>query len=234
MLLDYLKIVIIVSLIPVIMISLYISSKVDSDKPFAFIFHLFLRGILSCIPACILEMIFSYYYPNAPKDLTNLFIYTFFSVGIIEEFCKWINVVKESDDYTIDRIYDLVIYAVTVSLGFAFFENITYTLRFGITTEIIRDFLSVPGHAMFGAFMGYYLGMAKYHQGERHYIRFIIYGIFSLLIPALFHTTFDFILSVESNYVTIIFFVFLIIAYRIIIHKINSMASNNRRIRKRY
>ena len=94
MLLDYLKIVIIVSLIPVIMISLYISSKVDSDKPFAFIFHLFLRGILSCIPACILEMIFSYYYPNAPKDLTNLFIYTFFSVGIIEEFCKWINVVK--------------------------------------------------------------------------------------------------------------------------------------------
>ena len=39
MLLDYLKIVIVVSLIPVIMISLYISSKVDSDKPFAFIFH---------------------------------------------------------------------------------------------------------------------------------------------------------------------------------------------------
>ena len=140
MLLDYLKIVIIVSLIPVIMISLYISSKVDSDKPF--IFHLFLRGILSCIPACIFEMIFSYYYPNAPKDLTNLFIYTFFSVGIIEEFCKWINVVKESDDYTIDRIYDLVIYAVTVSLGFAFFENITYTLRFGIKEkDIILDLL---------------------------------------------------------------------------------------------
>ena len=62
----------------------------------------------------------------------------------------------------------------------------------------------------------------------------IIYGIFSLLMPALFHTTFDFILSVESNYVTIIFFIFLIIAYRIIIHKINNMASNNKRIRKRY
>ena len=53
-------------------------------------------------------------------------------------------------------------------------------------------------------------------------------------MPALFHTTFDFILSVESNYVTIIFFIFLIIAYRIIIHKINNMASNNKRIRKRY
>lgn len=229
---EYLRLVIVISIIPVILISLYVSSKVNSEKPFSFLFNLFIKGIISCIPACLLEMLFSYFYPNAPRQLDKLFVYTFFSVGIIEEFCKWSNVLRESNDYTVSRTYDLVIYAVMVSLGFAFFENINYTLRFGITTGIIRDFLSVPGHAMFGAMMGYYLGMSKYHKGERHYIRFLFYGILSLLLPSLLHTTFDFILSIDnSNYIMIIFFIFLFIAYRVIIHKINKMASNNRRIK---
>ena len=230
--LEYLKLVIIVSIIPVFIISGFVSSKVNSSKPFLLIVKLFFRGIFSCIPACILEMIFVHYYGEMPKgNLLFMFIYIFLGIGLIEEVCKWFNVYKGSyHSKSVNRSYDLIIYSVMVSLGFAFFENILYTLQYGISTGLLRDFLSVPGHAMFGAFMGYYLGKAKYHSSSDHFIRKVFYIILSILIPSLFHAIFDFLLSVNNTYYLIIFFVFIII--KIVILKLDSMSHNNLKIKR--
>ena len=231
--LEYLKLVIIVSIIPVFIISGFVSSKVNSSKPFLLIVSLFFRGILSCIPACLLEMLFVNYYGEAPKDLLSLFIYTFFGIGLIEEICKWFNVYRGSyHSKSVNRSYDLVIYSVMVSLGFAFFENIIYIFQFGITTGLIRDFLSVPGHAMFGAFMGYYLGKCKYHSSKSNHIRKIFYLILSILIPSLFHATFDFLLSVNNPWYMVIFFVFVITSFKISNLKIDNMSHNNLKIKR--
>ena len=233
--LEYLKLVIIISIIPVFIIIGFVSSKVNSSKPFLLIIKLFLRGIISCIPACILEMIYTNYFGKMPtNNLLAMFIYIFFGIGLIEEFCKWINVYSGSYySKSIHNSYDLIIYSVMVSLGFAFFENIIYIFQYGISTGIMRDFLSIPGHAMFGAFMGYYLGIAKYYSSNSKHIRKIFYILLSLIIPSIFHTIFDFLLSVNNVCYLIIFFVFVLITLKIVISKLNKMSHNNLKIRRK-
>ncbi|MGH2404694.1 MAG: PrsW family glutamic-type intramembrane protease [bacterium] len=60
-----------------------------------------------------------------------------------------------------NEVVDGIIYAVAASLGFATLENIMYVLGGGIGVGIMRAILSVPGHAFFGALMGFYIGVAK-------------------------------------------------------------------------
>jgi RsiW-degrading membrane proteinase PrsW (M82 family) len=58
---------------------------------------------------------------------------------------------------------DGIVYAVSASLGFATAENVMYVMSLGIGTGITRAFLAVPGHALFGALMGSYIGRAKFN-----------------------------------------------------------------------
>ena len=111
--LEYLKLVIIVSIIPVFVISGFVSSKVNSSKPFLSIVKLFFRGILSCIPACILEMIFVQYYGNSPKDLISLFIYTFFGIGLIIDAFFVYGMVTNSD---MEAVFRYGMYIALISI----------------------------------------------------------------------------------------------------------------------
>jgi len=60
-----------------------------------------------------------------------------------------------------NEVVDGIIYAVAAALGFATLENIMFVLGGGIGVGIMRAILSVPGHAFFGALMGFYIGVAK-------------------------------------------------------------------------
>ena len=66
---------------------------------------------------------------------------------------------KEFDEPT-----DGMVYGVIASLGFATLENIYYVYVLkdyfettSMTLAIVRSFSAIPAHALFGAFMGYYL-----------------------------------------------------------------------------
>ena len=48
-----------------------------------------------------------------------------------------------------------------VALGFAAFENVKYVYSYGFATGLVRAVTAVPGHAIFGVFMGYFYGYAK-------------------------------------------------------------------------
>ena len=91
--------------------------------------------------------------------------------------------------------FDGVVYAVTLSLGFALWENIQYVLRFGFLTAMARAVTAVPGHACFGVFMGAWYGAAKREalSGKRQkslWLRFLAF-----LVPCLLHGAYDFIAS---------------------------------------
>lgn len=60
-----------------------------------------------------------------------------------------------------NEVLDGIVYAVAASLGFATLENIGYVLGGGVGVGVMRAILSVPGHAFFGAVMGFYIGVAK-------------------------------------------------------------------------
>jgi len=81
-----------------------------------------------------------------------------------------------------------------VGMGFATLENIGYVYQNGMGTGILRMFLSVPAHATFAVLMGYYMGLAKFDETNRKK-----YLLLAILLPVLFHGTFDFFLFLGST-----------------------------------
>jgi RsiW-degrading membrane proteinase PrsW (M82 family) len=62
---------------------------------------------------------------------------------------------------------DGVVYGAVASLGFATLENILYVTPNGFAVAAARAFTAVPGHALLGVIMGYYVGRAKFHSNEQ-------------------------------------------------------------------
>lgn len=88
---------------------------------------------------------------------------------------------------------DGIVYGAVAGLGFAAPENVAYVLGSGLLVAILRAFLSVPGHALWGAAIGYYLARVKF--GGRRWL--IVKG---LGIAVLLHTIFDFAILYPGFY----------------------------------
>jgi RsiW-degrading membrane proteinase PrsW (M82 family) len=93
--------------------------------------------------------------------------------------------------------YDGIIYAAFVSLGFATLENLMYILDIyaqkgwqeGLQVAWLRMLMAIPGHATWGIFMGFYLGVAKFHP--RSPWPYLLWG---LLVAVLAHGSYDYFL----------------------------------------
>ena len=157
----------IVSILPVILIGVYIYKKDQQKESAKLLTKLFLGGIGSCLLVLIISLIMEMIFPimgSEPEELNliELIIYVFIGIALVEEFCKWIMVYLISyhdDDF--DELYDAILYSMFVALGFACFENLAYVSQTGIGTGILRALLAVPGHACDGMLMGYFLGLSK-------------------------------------------------------------------------
>ena len=106
--------------------------------------------------------------------------------------------------------FDAVVYAVSASLGFAALENVMYVFSGGFGVALMRALTSIPGHAVFGVFMGLHYGLARRaaafgnEKAANRELRL------AYLIPVLLHGFYDFCLSVNGWIWTLIFFVFYI------------------------
>jgi len=186
------------ALAPVIAIIFYIIAKDKYNKePFAHLLISFLLGIVSTIPAVIIQLIIrsrvaTYF------DATSIAYYAVFAfvaVGFSEEFSKFFMLrFYAYRQKAFDEPLDGIIYGVMVSMGFASLENIMYVMQFGYGTALARMFLSVPAHACFGVMMGYYTGLAKFDPARStHLLRK------GLLLAVFFHGCYDFFLFIQQN-----------------------------------
>jgi len=57
----------------------------------------------------------------------------------------------------------------------------------GFQVAIMRMFLTVPAHAVFGVIMGYYLGLQKHYNKK-------FAGLYGLMLASVLHGLFDFFL----------------------------------------
>jgi len=115
----------------------------------------------------VLALVASLVEPNLPKNAgrAGTFLYFLLGVGLIEEFAKFLAVrVWAYRSKHFNETMDGVIFGITAALGFATVENIFYVFDYGGTVAIFRAFVSVPGHAFYGAIMGFYLGQAKFQH----------------------------------------------------------------------
>lgn len=133
--------------------------------------------------------------------------YSFFAIGLIEEFSKWLmTVFFLKKNKQVDTLFDYILYAIYIGLGFALVENVLYTITGGIIVALVRAFLTVPAHAFYAIAMGYYLGKAKVYKRKVDYF-------FSLFIPVFLHGTFDSLILVGNYLSYLLFFLFVIGLY---------------------
>lgn len=172
--------------------------KLDTieKEPGTFIVRLFVFGGFSIVPAALIESYIMNSMLHACFSDTTTLLYSivnnFVCIALIEEGVKFI-VLKsaswESPEFNFR--FDAIVYAVAVSLGFAAAENIGYVAMYGMQTALVRAVTSIPGHCIFGIYMGYYFGMARYmaNRGREGMKRF--YLLLSIAVPMLLHGAYD-------------------------------------------
>ncbi len=234
----YLAALLLLAALPVVIILFIVYQKDKNKEPMALLIKLFLSGFLACGLTLFISRILRLFLPFmdgpvASKSFVGVLLYAFIGVALVEEFSKWImTFVSAYQAKEFDELYDGIVYAIFVSLGFAFLENILYVLNSSsINTALSRAISAVPSHACDAVFMGYYLSMAKNyalrgdHEKERKNIAF------SILVPAILHGTYDFCLMSGLKILSYVFIVFVIFLYGTSIQKLKAMSKGNKKIK---
>lgn len=208
------NVLLVLAILPVVLLCLFIYIKDTNKEPIGLLMKIFLLGVIMAFPVVIAEMLFDFVFvKDGVTNFILLFISVFMSVALIEEGAKFV-VTKfiGYDDKEFDEIYDVIVYSVFASLGFACIENVLYVFNFGPSVAIARALLSVPGHMCFGVLMGYFLAMAKINSINKNKGQYVKNMILALLVPALVHTMYDTLLfyadNVNNGMFFILFFVF--------------------------
>lgn len=189
------------AILPVMGLCYFVYKKDNNKEPMDLLMKLIAYGCLIAIPVIVVELALNGI-TDTDKDtsLISIFIKTFIGVALAEEGFKWLAVkFKAYNSREFDEIYDIVVYSVFVSLGFAGLENVLYVFVGGFGVAILRAILSVPGHACFGVMMGYYLSRAKVASISNNNGLYVKNIVLSLLIPMLFHTMYDALLTWYTN-----------------------------------
>ena len=120
------------SILPILVIGIYIYHKDREKEPLFLLFKLFLGGVFSCALTLAMSYILESFFPILFKNgdglnFIEMFLQAFIGIALVEELSKWLMVYLISyNDKAFDDLYDMIVYAVFVSLGFALLENIYY------------------------------------------------------------------------------------------------------------
>ncbi|MBR6136533.1 MAG: PrsW family intramembrane metalloprotease [Bacilli bacterium] len=234
----YQALLITLAALPVIIILFLIYFRDKNKEPMVLLIKLFLSGFLSVGIVLILNDLLSMFLPFmqkslAEKTIVELLLYTFLGVALVEESSKWImTYIFGYKNKEFDELYDALLYAVFVSLGFAFLENIWYVIRdSSINSALMRAVSAVPGHTCFAIAMGYNLSMAKFYEFKKDPCKKKKYLILSIVIPTILHGIYDFCLMSQYQILMTVFSVFIIVLYVFSIMRVAKVAKSNKKIK---
>ena len=193
---------------------IYRADRIERE-PAGLLIRLFVLGMLSCIPAAIIEGVLCGVLDAIMPDayLLYLLIENFLIIAMAEEGVKYVITKTQTWNHkAFDYRFDGIVYAVVVSLGFAFFENLFYV--FGDESAFfvagMRAVTSIPGHCTFGIMMGYYYGQAKYAEKHGNMQECKRNLQLAYLIPLILHGFYDFVLSTDFDLLFILFIIYVI------------------------
>lgn len=230
-------VLLLIAIIPVILLANYVYKKDKHKEPSSLLIKFFLLGILAAQIVMIINSLISIFIPQDINtdnmSYIELMFYVFAFIAFLEELSKWIFTYKLGyNNKEFDEMYDMIVYSVFTSLGFATIENISYIFMNGsIGVGIYRGLLAIPGHTCFAIFMGFYLSMAKFYSINKNYKQERINKIKSILIPILLHFIYDYCCFAGTYLFLIIFFIFIINLYLYAHEKLKYMASIIKKIK---
>ena len=250
---------VIAALVPAIILGAYVYKKDRVEKePPLLLCALFLSGI-AIIPFVILVssglsgLFESMFIPFAEETgfgyelnryLFSLYIAcdTFIGVALVEEGFKWLAlllITRKSKHF--NSLFDGVVYAVFVSLGFAATENVMYVLKNGFENAAARAVTAVPGHVFDAVIMGYFYSLWKiYSTADKYETKLQIqnpgtkealsgkkYLGLSILMPVLAHGFYDYCCFMNGTRYLAMFLIFLVALYIYCFGKIMKMSKDD-------
>ncbi len=174
------------SVVPSLLLLWYFVRKDKFPEPPKVIWATFFLGVVIVVPVVPLAMALQELAADGPP-LYVAFGSAFLGAAVPEEFCKLMVLLFYCRRHSeFDEPMDGMVYGVAVSLGFATLENILYVSEGGLTIAIVRAVTAVPGHAMLGAIMGFYVGLGHFSARPRHYLWL------AFLVPVALHGLYDY------------------------------------------
>ena len=232
--LTYNAILIAAAVIPAIILLIYVyrSDKLEKEAPLL-LGKLVVAGIISTQIALLLERISSEILYNLVDPYTELYrvLLYFVCVGVSEEGAKYFMLKRNtwrSPEY--NCLFDGIVYATFISLGFALWENISYVMHYGFTNALVRAFTAIPGHACFGVFMGVFYSASKMYDYLGDKKKSSMYEVFAVVVPVLIHGLYDYIATYEGYDVSLYFIAFIVVLFIVSIKIIKNISKNDRYI----
>jgi len=189
-----------ITIIPSILIFIYFVYSDKFKEPKRIIIITFLFGVLITVPAGYLNSFIIETF-STEDIVNNALLHGFFAGGLVEETFKFLilyfYVFKEK---AFNEPMDAIVYGVVISLGFATLENYEYVFRLSelykiqpIDMAIGRSYSAIPLHALCGVIMGFYFGLYAFgHKGSNLSL--------ALIVPYIFHGTYNFLCAFPNNY----------------------------------
>ena len=159
-------------------------------------------GALSGLLALVLEIAVDQPIANMFDSTTYayyLIMDNFVGVALMEEISKMLVVMLVVWRHKqFNCRFDGLVYGAASSLGFAALENVKYVINYGFETGLVRAFTAIPGHLIFGIFMGAFIGMAKCSKYAGKKGKMNLQLFLAILVPTLIHGYYDYLLSVPA------------------------------------
>jgi protease PrsW len=179
----------ILALVPALILLGYFYKRDPRPEPRQTVTKAFLWGIAATLPALLIEMLFTSLTPSGLHPLASAAIRAFLIAALVEESCKMAMVNKfiyPRPEF--DEVNDGVVYTMAAGLGFAFLENILYSMNSSHSWSLLlmRGVTSVPLHGLASGLMGYYIGKSKFAQKD--------FRMVGLLWAVFYHGLYDFFL----------------------------------------
>ncbi|MFZ4522518.1 MAG: PrsW family glutamic-type intramembrane protease [Bacteroidales bacterium] len=199
--------------------------KFEREPLLSILFVFVTGGLTSAIPAAILNGLFDavadhYFHAGIAGMATdNKAFFPCLFVGLNEESLKalaTILLIRRMKNF--NEPADALVYAMTVALGFAVFENIGYYMRYGLTTFYIRQLNAVPMHLGLAALWGMGIAKAKFLHRGKYLLKVAPY----VLAAALVHGLYNFSAGLNDNRVLTILLLS-VFAFFLIRHAIGKM-----------
>jgi protease PrsW len=202
---------ILLSIVPAFAFAIYIwRADVTMSEPLPTLVATFLLGVLFAGFAAVFNSYTQSLFTEIP--VVGMVLFFYIVVGPVEETVKWLAVrlyAFRSDRF--DAVIDGAVYGAMAGLGFATIENAIYISQEYLTTAGTDPFLRAgqtavfrlfagPGHVIYSAFAGYYLGLAKFNRENAGPI--VVKG---LLIAAFIHATYNSLVGLVPRLVSYFF-----------------------------